>query len=371
MLTEQSVRHTLAEDKELSKIRGALQRRIPLDAFIRMTIGSFLAVPKLRFCTAKSFYTAMMKAAELGLEPGSARNQGNILPFKNKSGVLEAVFIPQWHGLRDLAYRTKKVKSICAGVVHKGDVWELAQSYETAFHHVPVYDEIDGMPPRHERPIKLIYTAALMLNSGKYFAVKSAEEINKIRRHYSKQPDGPAWKDSWASMGIKTVAKEMFKLMPREEEFEPIREVIDIDNEAYFDMPESADSRPPIERPRAKQATPEEEANIGAARETLDSQPVPMPPEHERQMVDPETGEILSTGGEEGADEEPDAIKDLKTQCETYATSLKLDPKVWRRKVQDATALGVDALLALKDGWEIDWKGKAEVPAEAVKGGRK
>jgi recombination protein RecT len=330
-MTSEAVEATLKKEQE--KIKTALQNLIPLDAFIGMAVSSFNAVPTLRNCTPTSFYLALYKAAQLGLEPGSAKNQCNILPFKNKRGEYEATFIPQWHGLRDLAYRTGLVRSLSAGIVYEGDLWEEGQSFEPYFNHVPNYG---GDVPRHERPVKLVYAAALMMNGGKFLARKTYDEIERIRKQYSKQANGPAWTNSWGPMAIKTVFKDLFKYLPREQMVH-VKDAIAHDNDAYYQMPSSQPRSIP-EMPRAKEDDP---IDIGEAPEVTEEQ----------------------TTASEPSDEELKEIQEkkaLELECKELAEKMGIAIEFYAQKIESTSAKGLDALIALRDKWVITLQNQGE-----------
>ena len=75
----------------------------------RLAMLSRVAVtktPKLLQCTSESFCFAVMTAAELGLDFSGALGEAYLVPFKNnKTGQYEAVLVPGWKGLRNLAIK--------------------------------------------------------------------------------------------------------------------------------------------------------------------------------------------------------------------------------------------------------------------------
>lgn len=63
-----------------------------------MTMSALSAAPKLKECTPMSFLSAMMNAAQLGLEPNTPLGQAYLILFKNK-GVFECQFQIGYKGL--------------------------------------------------------------------------------------------------------------------------------------------------------------------------------------------------------------------------------------------------------------------------------
>lgn len=86
------------------EIKRALPEVITPERFTRMALSALNTTPKLAECSHMSFLSALMNAAQLGLEPNTPLGQAYLIPYKNKSG-LECQFQIGYKGLLDLAYR--------------------------------------------------------------------------------------------------------------------------------------------------------------------------------------------------------------------------------------------------------------------------
>ena len=84
------------------QIKRALPSTITVERFTRIALSALNTTPKLKECTPMSFLSALMNAAQLGLEPNSPLGQAYLIPFKNK-GVYEVQFQLGYKGLLDLA----------------------------------------------------------------------------------------------------------------------------------------------------------------------------------------------------------------------------------------------------------------------------
>ena len=73
------------------ELKKALPSVITPERFTRIALSALNNTPELQKCTPMSFISALLNAAQLGLEPNSPLAQAYLIPFKNK-GVLECQF---------------------------------------------------------------------------------------------------------------------------------------------------------------------------------------------------------------------------------------------------------------------------------------
>ena len=66
------------------EIKRALPKVITVERFIRMALSALNNSPKLQECTKMSFLSALLNAAQLGLEPNTPLGQAYLIPYKNK-----------------------------------------------------------------------------------------------------------------------------------------------------------------------------------------------------------------------------------------------------------------------------------------------
>ena len=161
---------------------------------------------KLLKCTMPSLLGAVVKASQLGLEPGPLQ-QCHFIPRKNH-GVLECTFQIGYQGLLDIARNTGVIMSIHAMEVRPEDEFQYEYGKNEIFRHVPSEDggtETDNI-------IKF-YAYAHLKNGGFQFVVMSKEAVDKIRAR-SEAKTGP-WQTDYVAMGKKTVLKQLCKFLPR------------------------------------------------------------------------------------------------------------------------------------------------------------
>ena len=82
------------------QIKRALPSTITPERFTRIALSALNTTPKLKECTQMSFLSALMNAAQLGLEPNTSLGQAYLIPYKNK-GVYEVQFQIGYKGLLD------------------------------------------------------------------------------------------------------------------------------------------------------------------------------------------------------------------------------------------------------------------------------
>ena len=108
------------------EIKKALPKVITVERFTRMALSALNTTPKLKECTQISFLSALLNAAQLGLEPNTPLGQAYLIPYKNK-GVMECQFQIGYKGLLDLAYRSPQIQTVQAHCVYANDTF----SYDT------------------------------------------------------------------------------------------------------------------------------------------------------------------------------------------------------------------------------------------------
>ena len=122
------------------EIKKALPESITPERFTRITLSALNTTPKLRECTQMSFLSALMNAAQLGLEVNSPLGEAFLLPFSNK-GKLECSFQIGYKGLLNLAYRNPQMQIIQAEEVYMNDVFEYELGLNPKLIHKPALKE--------------------------------------------------------------------------------------------------------------------------------------------------------------------------------------------------------------------------------------
>lgn len=195
------------------EIARALPSVLTPERFTRMALSSLNNTPKLAECTPMSFLSALMSAAQLGLEPNTPLGQAWLIPYKNK-GVLECQFQIGYKGLIDLVYRNKMVQTVQAQVVYANDEFHYELGLHSDLRHIP------RLGDRGE--IAAFYALFKLENGGYGFEVMTKEEMDTFAKTYSKgiSASYSPWKTFYEDMAKKTVIKQVLKFAPLKTEFQ-------------------------------------------------------------------------------------------------------------------------------------------------------
>jgi recombination protein RecT len=176
---------------------------IDSDYLARVFITQISETPKLLECTPVSLTRALIRSAELGIQPGSALGQCYLIPYGR-----EAKLMIGYRGMLEIVRRSGEVRSCKADVVYEKDVFEY-------------YMDETGEKITHKKSLlsakdrgKMVgaYFTVWFLNGGVSITYMTFEEIAEIRKKHSK--GGNIWKDHPEEMAKKTVIRRAFKMLP-------------------------------------------------------------------------------------------------------------------------------------------------------------
>ena len=245
-------------------LRAVLPKHVTPERMIKQAFIAASRQPKLFECTQ-----GIMKGAELGLDVSGTLGSAYLVPFYNsKLGAREAVFIPGYRGLIDLAHRTGEVDTITARVVHKNDKFKINLGTSDEIIHEPC---LEGTPG----PMVCVYGIAWMKGANKPLTeVMTLAQVDAIRKRSKAKDSGP-WVTDYEEMARKTVVKRMVKYLPLSPEKARNLEVaVDLDNQAvgYADIDLSM-PEPPLEEPEEKKGRGD--ALAGELKKHAGSEPPP------------------------------------------------------------------------------------------------
>lgn len=158
--------------------------------------------------TPQSVYTALVVAAQLGLEPAGLRGEAYLIRFGN-----ECKLMPGYRGLIKLALNSGKVRDITSRVVYEGDDFAVHLGTEERIHHVPMASRIvaAGEQPR----IVAAYAVARMADGSAKFEAMDRWELDRVREVSKTKDakDGPwaMWPDQ---MYRKAPVRRLSKYLP-------------------------------------------------------------------------------------------------------------------------------------------------------------
>jgi len=201
----------------LNQFTIALPKHIDGKRFQRIALTVLRTNEKLQQCNPYSVIGALMKAAQLGLEP-DLLGQCYLIPFGN-----ECQFIVGYQGLIELVIRTGKVSKIQAQIVYENDTFECTFGDGGRLFHQPNYDSDRGK-------VRGAYCYVALTGGISFYEFMSTSEIEKIRDKYSKNKgDNSIWKNSPEEMFKKTVIRRAFKMLPKSTDYRSVNDTLNAD----------------------------------------------------------------------------------------------------------------------------------------------
>lgn len=194
------------------EIKRALPKAITAERFTRMALSALNTNPKLKECTQISFLSALLNAAQLGLEPNTPLGQAYLIPYKNK-GVMECQFQIGYKGLLDLAYRSPLLQSLQAHCVYANDTFSYELGLNPQLIHKPTMGE--------RGDLRCFYCVFKTTTGGYGFEVMSKTAVEEHAKKYSKAYDSSysPWQTDFEAMALKTVIKATLKYLPLKTEY--------------------------------------------------------------------------------------------------------------------------------------------------------
>lgn len=202
---DRTIAHLIETQRD--QIARALPRTgLTADRLTRVLVTECKANPQLMRCEPISLMAAVMRAAQLGLEPGPL-GHCYLVPFRNgKTGQTEVTFIMGYKGLVDLARRSGQVESIYAEVVYEGDEFDYQLGLDRSLTH-------KRSESSNRDKVTHAYAVAKYKGGGFDFQVLDVLEIN-ARRNRSKASSSGPWVTDYAAMARKSAVRALAPWLP-------------------------------------------------------------------------------------------------------------------------------------------------------------
>lgn len=229
-------------ESKWGEIQKCLPAHVTPTRMLRVIQNAMGKNPKLLECTPISLMNAITVSSELGLEVNTPLGFAYIIPYSESvregnqwKKVLNAQFQIGYRGLMDLAFRSGKVRAICAEAVHAKD--EFRRS-------LGLHRDLVHNPAAGERGEVIGYYAVVELTDGTAtFAYLTKEEAHQHGLRFSKaykydvdeNKKSSPWSTNFDAMAKKTAIIQALKYAPKAIEDVALRRAIENDTE-----PESA-----------------------------------------------------------------------------------------------------------------------------------
>jgi len=274
-------------DKEPDIVR-LLPTHVNCNRFIKSAFLAISREPKLLECTQKSLITAVINAAELGLDFTPAKGHAYLIAFKQT-----ATFMPGYRGMIDLAKRSGTVSKIEAHIVHEKDEFSIEYGLTPKLVHKP---QITGAPGN----VLGAYAIAWFKDDEPQYEFMTKDQLDGIRR---RAKTDLIWSSDYIEMCRKTAVRRLFKYLPSSP---------DLDKAMAFDNQIAGVAEaPPVDD------TPRTESLANLIGTPVDAEYVPDPPP---ENVNTETGEVVI---EETTKEEKTSLSTTKQTGNIYSTFKK------------------------------------------------
>lgn len=247
--------------KQLGK---ALPQHMRPERIVRVALTTLRLNPKLYECDPQSFLGALFQCAQLGLEP-NIEGQAYIIPYnvsiKTQVGwqkKLVAQFQIGYKGFVELFWRHQSSVSLTMETIHKNDHFSCDLGANELSHKLPPFGEERG-------DVVGYYAKASLKGGGTSFKVMSKEEALNFAKKFTKCWDAKAddgkgafmddtpWDSHFDAMAMKTVLKQLMKLLPKSIEIqralamdETVKTSVDAD---MVDVPSEVIDQKPEELP--------------------------------------------------------------------------------------------------------------------------
>lgn len=242
--TKRTTEDLLKSDMFKERILNALPKHLSPDRMISVALTAMTTTPGLKKCTQDSFFRAMLKLSQVGLEPDG--RLAHLIPYGD-----QVQLIIDFKGLVELAMRSGKVANIHADVVRENDEFEWDTG--SVKKHV-----IDFRKQRGE--MYAAYCVVTFKDGTKKAECMAKEEIDAVRSRSRAGTTGP-WKTDYCEMAKKTVFRRLSKWIPLSPEE---RGIIYADDDTPRDITGSVQSKSPLaslqfaDEEKTDQAKPEE-----------------------------------------------------------------------------------------------------------------
>ena len=198
-------------DKQAPAIAAALPSFMDVAHFKRVVTTEIRNNPRLAQCEPITVISAVMLAAQIGLEPGQL-GQCYLIPYSNyKTKRLECQFQMGYMGVLELCHRSGAIADVTAESVHENDEWHMQLGDDPKIHHRPA-----SWPGVRGKAIGY-YCVIRTHNGGVYRKAMSRQEIEDHAAEFSKSykdKKGP-WVSNFDAMARKTVLLQCLKLAPK------------------------------------------------------------------------------------------------------------------------------------------------------------
>jgi len=224
-------------DARMPQIAEMLPAGMDPVRFRRVVVQALVKNPDLWQCTPISVVTAIVEAAEAGLEPTGSLGRAYLIPYTVK-GEKRAQLQIGFRGYAELAWRADRTL-LSAEAVRKGDDFDYAAGTQPFLRFRPNID--DPEREKGDANITHFFALATFPDGRVRFEVMSRAAADRIRDRARYR--NPVWESDYGEMGKKTAVRRLVKLLPLSPQ---MRAVLAREEEYDFAPDEAPAARPVV-----------------------------------------------------------------------------------------------------------------------------
>lgn len=200
-----------------TQLMAVLPKSLTPERMVRIAMTELRMNPKLAECNPMSFAGAIIRCAQMGLEPSSERQHVHLIPFKNNAtGNMDCQVIVGYRGFLSLAAKSNIY--IESAVVCENDQFDFELGMNPRCKFVPCMDGDRGK-------VKGAYAMARVCLPDKTIIYvpefMSVSDINKIMaKAKGVSSSSSPWKTDYEAMARKTAIRRLFKYLPMSPELD-------------------------------------------------------------------------------------------------------------------------------------------------------
>jgi recombination protein RecT len=210
---KKQLRDNLQSENFKLAISELKSKYITADRMVRIALNAINRTPDLAECTQPSFFSALMRLSEVGLEPDGYH--AHLIPFNKKvknprpgqpQYIKEVQLIIDYKGLVTIVRRNPAIAVVKGAIVYDHDKFIYREGSDRYFEHEPAYVEGDEIKGAYS----FVKFAAINDWEMSYMPIWEIEGIRKR----SKAADFGPWKTDYEQMCIKTALRRHAKMLP-------------------------------------------------------------------------------------------------------------------------------------------------------------
>lgn len=199
------------------QLEAVLPATLTPERLVRIALSEMRMNPKLSECDPMSFAGAIMRCAQIGLEPSSERQLVYLIPFRNsKANRMECNVIVGYRGF--LALASKANVYIESDVVYENDDFEFQKGLDTKLSFKPCHNGNRGAIIGAYAMARVVLPDSTIIFVPEFMPKSDIDKIMTSSKS-SGYGDSP-WKTNYDSMARKTVIRRLFKYIPMSAEID-------------------------------------------------------------------------------------------------------------------------------------------------------